>query len=150
MIHKKTSPSLKTRWFSFLSRHSSKVSFSKRKDGRKSRGKKRIVLEFEGSHPRAKDFSCNGIEKKSWIYTLHLNCSEIWQVLGGLDSVALPGVRHDAKLGVDACILLGFCWIPDDEESRASLLWDRDISSMRDHWRGRGGGRVLIKPSQGY
>lgn len=44
----------------------------------------------------------------------------------------------------------GFCWMPGEEESRASLLWDRDISSMRDHWKGRGGERVLIKPSQGY
>ena len=49
----------------FLKQTLLQVSFSKRKDGRKSRGKKRIVLEFEGSHPRAKDFSCNGIEKKS-------------------------------------------------------------------------------------
>ena len=37
----------------------------------------------------------------------------------------------------------GFCWMAGEEQSRVSLLWDRDMSSMRDHWKGRGGWRVL-------
>lgn len=56
MIHQRTSPFLKARWFSFICRYS-----SKKKDQRKSRCQKSLLLELEGSHARAKDLSCNGI-----------------------------------------------------------------------------------------